>query len=97
MAPRLFEPVEIGTVAQQHRVVVAPLTRFKASAEHVPYVALVAEYYAQRATRPGTPLITEYTLIAVRAGGLANVAGIWGPARSRPGERCGRRSAGCPG
>ncbi|KAJ7902957.1 hypothetical protein B0H13DRAFT_2335476 [Mycena leptocephala] len=114
MAPRLFEPVEIGTVGtdraatrarhghgrgndgvstaravskRPHRVVVAPLTRFKASAEHVPYVPLAAEYYAQRATRPGTPLITESTLIAVRAGGLANVPGIWGPARSRPGER----------
>ncbi|KAJ7859523.1 NADH:flavin oxidoreductase/NADH oxidase [Mycena olivaceomarginata] len=36
MAPGLFEPVEIGTVALQHRVVLAPLTRCKASAEHIP-------------------------------------------------------------
>ncbi|KAJ7323331.1 FMN-linked oxidoreductase [Mycena albidolilacea] len=60
MAPRLFEPVEIGTIALQHRV---------------------REYYAQRATRPGTLLITESTLIAARTGGLANVPGIWGPAQ----------------
>ncbi|KAJ7082113.1 hypothetical protein C8R44DRAFT_844861 [Mycena epipterygia] len=79
-------PVEIGTIALQHRVVIAPLTRCKASAEHIPYLPLVAEYYAQRATHPGTLLITESTLIAARAGGLANVPGI-----SVPGERCGRR------
>ncbi|KAJ6495496.1 FMN-linked oxidoreductase [Mycena vulgaris] len=81
MAPRLFEPLEIGTVTLQHRVVLAPLTRFKASAEHVPYLPIVAEYYAQRATRPGTLLITESTLIAARAGGFANVPGIWGPSQ----------------
>lgn len=81
MAPRLFEPVEIGTVALQHRVVLAPLTRFKASAENIPYLPLVAEYYAQRASRPGTLLITEATLIAARAGGVANVPGIWSPAQ----------------
>ncbi|KAJ7642833.1 putative NADPH2 dehydrogenase chain OYE2 [Mycena rosella] len=77
MAPQLFEPLGIGTVALQHRVVLAPLTRFKASAEHVPYLPIVAEYYAQRAS-PGTLLIPESTLIAARAGGFANVPGIWG-------------------
>jgi len=38
---------------------------------------LVAEYYAQRASTPGTLLITEATFIAARAGGYSNVPGIW--------------------
>jgi NADPH2 dehydrogenase len=35
------------------------------------------EYYAQRANTPGTLLISEGVFIAARAGGYANVPGIW--------------------
>ncbi|KAF8997302.1 hypothetical protein BDQ17DRAFT_1363454 [Cyathus striatus] len=35
------------------------------------------EYYTQRASRPGTLLITEATFIAPQAGGKDNVPGIW--------------------
>jgi NADPH2 dehydrogenase len=38
---------------------------------------MVAEYYAQRASVPGTLLITEATFISPRAGGAANVPGIY--------------------
>ncbi|KAJ7121366.1 hypothetical protein C8R44DRAFT_622933 [Mycena epipterygia] len=76
---KLFEPLTVGTAALQHRVVLAPLTRYKASKEHVPYLPLVAEYYTQRGSRPGTLLITEGTFIAARAGGYAHVPGIWSP------------------
>ncbi|KAJ6555716.1 hypothetical protein B0H10DRAFT_1847694 [Mycena sp. CBHHK59/15] len=76
---KLFEPLKVGTAALQHRVVLAPLTRYKASTEHVPYLPLVSEYYGQRASRPGTLLITEATVIAARAGGYAHVPGIWSP------------------
>lgn len=78
---KLFEPLKVGTVALQHRVVLAPLTRFKADTEAVPYLPLVAEYYSQRASTPGTLLITEGTFIAARAGGSAHVPGIWSPAQ----------------
>ncbi|KAJ7439786.1 hypothetical protein FB451DRAFT_145599 [Mycena latifolia] len=78
---KLFEPLKVGTVALQHRVVLAPLTRYKATTEHVPYLPLVAEYYAQRASRPGSLLITEATFIAARAGGYAHIPGIWSPAQ----------------
>ncbi|KAJ7117178.1 NADH oxidase family-domain-containing protein [Mycena epipterygia] len=76
---KLFEPLTVGTVALQHRVVVVPMTRLKASTEHVPYLPLVSEYYTQRASKPGTLLITESTFIAARAGGSAHVPGIWSP------------------
>ncbi|KAJ7106645.1 NADH:flavin oxidoreductase/NADH oxidase [Mycena epipterygia] len=74
---KLFEPLTVGTAALQHRVVLAPMTRFKASREHVPYLPLMSEYYTQRASKPGTLLITEGTFIAARAGGSAHVPGIW--------------------
>jgi NADPH2 dehydrogenase len=76
---KLFEPIQVGTAALQHRVVLAPLTRYKASEAHVPYLPLVAEYYAQRASKPGSLLITEATFIAARAGGYAHIPGIWSP------------------
>ncbi|KIY72910.1 FMN-linked oxidoreductase [Cylindrobasidium torrendii FP15055 ss-10] len=74
---KLFQPIRVGTMPLQHRVVLAPLTRFKATAEHVPHAPLVAEYYSQRAHTPGNLLITEATFIAPRAGGYKNVPGIW--------------------
>lgn len=72
----LFAPVKIGTMQLQHRVVMAPLTRYRASDAHVP-TDMMVEYYTQRANTPGTLLITEATFIARKAGGLGNVPGIW--------------------
>ena len=54
----------------------APLTRFRADEAHVP-TSIMAEQYAQRASTPGTLLITEGTFIAAKAGGFDNVPGIW--------------------
>lgn len=79
MLSKLFEPIKVGNIALQHRVVLAPLTRCKADEAHVPYLPLVAEFYGQRASRPGSLLIAEATSIAARAGGHAHVPGIWSP------------------
>ena len=73
---RLFSPLKIGRCQLQHRVVMAPLTRFRASDAHV-QLPFVKEYYAQRASIPGTLLITEATFISARASGYPNVPGIW--------------------
>ncbi|KAJ7033762.1 hypothetical protein C8F04DRAFT_1260750 [Mycena alexandri] len=78
---KLFEPLKVGNATLQHRVVLAPLTRYKADEAHVPYLPLVSDYYAQRASRPGTLLITEATFIAARAGGYPHIPGIWSPAQ----------------
>ncbi|CAE6486364.1 unnamed protein product [Rhizoctonia solani] len=53
-----------------------PLTRFRADDNHVHH-DITVEYYAQRATTPGTLLISEATLISPEAGGYNNVPGIW--------------------
>ncbi len=75
--PILFQPTKVGKLALQHRVVLAPLTRYRATKTHVPLTELVTEYYRQRAHAPGTLLITEATFIAAKAGGMKNVPGIW--------------------
>lgn len=54
----------------------APLTRFRAKNEHV-HTDIAREYYEQRASVPGTLLITEATFISPQAGGYGNVPGIY--------------------
>ncbi|KAJ7869138.1 hypothetical protein B0H14DRAFT_3440840 [Mycena olivaceomarginata] len=49
---------------------------FRADANHAP-LPHVAEYYQQRASTPGSLLITEATFIAARAGGHKHAPGIW--------------------
>ncbi|KAF8812477.1 FMN-linked oxidoreductase [Phlegmacium glaucopus] len=77
-ASQLFQPIKIGKETLQHRIVLAPLTRYKASKKtHVPSNPLVKTYYSQRGSIAGTLLITEATFIDARAGGYDNVPGIW--------------------
>jgi len=42
---------------------------------------MMADYYAQRASVPGTLIIAEATFVAKDAGGMANVPGIWSDAQ----------------
>lgn len=72
----LFSPLSLGNVKLNHRIVLAPLTRYRADDDHVP-LDMVRDYYAQRASTPGTLLITEATFISHRIRGEANVPGIW--------------------
>ncbi|KAJ7673846.1 FMN-linked oxidoreductase [Mycena polygramma] len=78
MASKLFQPISIGPMQLMHRVVLAPLTRYRSSIPgHVPTLPLMKEYYTQRASTKGTLLITEATFIAARAGGMPGIPGIW--------------------
>ena len=77
---KLFQPLKVGNVELSNRIVMAPLTRYRADDSHVP-LPFVAEYYAQRASVPGTLLITEATFIAPEAAGYGNVPGIWSAAQ----------------
>ena len=78
--PQLFQPTVVGLYALAHRVVLAPLTRFRAQPDGVPGPH-AATYYAQRAAVPGTLLISEATFIAPFAGGYKNVPGLWSDAQ----------------
>jgi len=72
----LFTPLDFGNFQVNHRIVMAPLTRIRASKEHVP-TQLAVDYYSQRASAPGTFIISEATFIDAKAGGIGNVPGIW--------------------
>jgi NADPH2 dehydrogenase len=78
--PKLFQPIKVGAVSLQHRVVLNPLTRYRANKQHV-HGQLAETYYAQRASVPGTLLITEATFIAAKAGGYDYVPGIYNDAQ----------------
>ncbi|KAH9852603.1 NADH:flavin oxidoreductase/NADH oxidase [Lenzites betulinus] len=74
--PKLFQPMQVGDVTVGHRVVLAPLTRMRANAKFA-HTDLAVTYYGQRASVPGTLLITEATFIAPYAGLFPNAPGIW--------------------
>ena len=87
--PRLFQPIRVGRMNLQHRVVLSPMTRLRATKDHV-HGDLALEYYTQRASTPGTLLITEAAPVHPRAGGLPSMPFIftdeqingWKPVRS---------------
>lgn len=76
MTNNLYKPIRVGSVSLQHRVVLAPLARFRADGDHSPN-ALMTEYYTQRASVPGTLLITEATFPSAQCGFQPNSPGVW--------------------
>lgn len=73
---KLTAPLRLGRAALKHRIALAPMTRLRADDRHVPLPS-VKEYYGQRASVPGTLLITEATVISPQHGGYQNVPGIY--------------------
>ena len=73
---KLFQPLKLGNIEVKNRIAMAPLTRFRVDDHQAP-LPIVAEYYAQRASVPGTLLVTEATIISRDAGGYANIPGIY--------------------
>ncbi|KAJ4490199.1 FMN-linked oxidoreductase [Lentinula aciculospora] len=75
--PSLFQPLKVGSMRLTHRIVLAPLTRFRTTTSQAPIPGLVKEYYSQRARTPGTLLITEAVAISPQAAGITYVPGLW--------------------
>ncbi len=73
--PSLFDPVRAGDLALPNRIVMAPLTRNRAPGA-VP-TALMAEYYAQRAS--AGLLVSEGTAVSHQGQGYADVPGLYTP------------------
>jgi 2,4-dienoyl-CoA reductase-like NADH-dependent reductase (Old Yellow Enzyme family) len=71
---QLFEPLQAGELSLPNRVVMAPLTRCRASAGRVPN-ALMADYYAQRAS--AGLILTEATSVTPMGVGYPDTPGIW--------------------
>jgi N-ethylmaleimide reductase len=75
MPPKnLLSPLQIGPLEVKNRIVMAPMTRARAGEERLPN-ALMAEYYAQRAS--AGLIITEATVISEQANGWVQSPGIY--------------------
>ena len=67
-------PIQFGELKLKNRVVMAPLTRSRATADRVP-TELMAEYYAQRAS--AGLIIAEATVISEEANGYEKTPGLF--------------------
>jgi 2,4-dienoyl-CoA reductase-like NADH-dependent reductase (Old Yellow Enzyme family) len=79
---RLFKPLCIGNFKVSNRLVLAPLSWYCADDLYT-LLLFVTDYYAQRASYPGTLLVTKATFIAPRASSYTNVPGIYNSAHSK--------------
>jgi 2,4-dienoyl-CoA reductase-like NADH-dependent reductase (Old Yellow Enzyme family) len=70
----LFDPVRAGAFTLKNRVVLAPLTRCRASAGRVPN-DLMREYYVQRAS--AGLILSEATSVSAMGVGYPDTPGIW--------------------
>ncbi|HEV7275833.1 MAG TPA: alkene reductase [Devosiaceae bacterium] len=75
-ADPLFQPLKLGALELNHRVVMAPLTRMRAHEPGNTPHALNAEYYSQRASDGGLQ-ITEATDISLQSRGYRRVPGVF--------------------
>ena len=70
----LNSPLTLGALELKNRVIMAPLTRSRATADRVP-TPMMAEYYAQRAS--AGLIISEATVISEEANGYLNTPGLF--------------------
>jgi 2,4-dienoyl-CoA reductase-like NADH-dependent reductase (Old Yellow Enzyme family) len=71
-------PLILGDLHLKNRVVMAPLTRSRATADRVP-TEMMAQYYAQRAS--AGLIISEATVISEEANGYLNTPGLFSDAQ----------------
>ena len=74
MSDPLFKQLQAGAFTFPNRMVMAPLTRCRASGGRVPN-AMMAEYYVQRSSFG--MILTEATSISPQGVGYPNTPGIW--------------------
>lgn len=74
----LFDPIAVGDLSLPNRIWMAPLTRCRSGASRVPN-ALMAEYYAQRAS--AGLILSEATVVSPEGIGYADTPGIWSDAQ----------------
>jgi len=74
----LFDPITVGHLLCPNRIWMAPLTRGRATRDHVP-TDLMATYYAQRAS--AGLILTEATGISVEGSGWPYAGGLWDAAQ----------------
>lgn len=73
-ALHLMTPVEVGPFTLKNRIALAPMTRARSGPDRIPH-ALMAEYYAQRAS--AGLLVTEATVVSAQGIGWNESPGIY--------------------
>lgn len=76
--PTLFDPIQMGAVALRNRIVMAPMTRTRASDGRIPN-DLMRLYYSQRAS--AGLIISEATSVSPQGVGYPRTPGIWSSAQ----------------
>ncbi|MFH1063183.1 MAG: alkene reductase [Candidatus Omnitrophota bacterium] len=75
---KLFSKFNLGKLELKNRIVMSPMTRSRATAEHIPN-ELMVEYYKQRAS--AGLIITEGTAPSANGTGYPRIPGIYNPAQ----------------
>ena len=70
----LFDPVQLGAVSAPNRILMAPLTRARATRAHVP-TPIMADYYRQRAS--AGLIISEGVGVSQQGLGWPHAPGLW--------------------
>ncbi len=79
MSNSLFEPYTLGNLTLKNKIVMAPMTRSRSTADHTPTSELMATYYGQRS---GAGLIiTEGTSPSPNGVGYPRIPGIYNEAQ----------------
>jgi len=73
--PTLFDPLKVGALSLPNRILMAPLTRSRATPDARIPTDLQADYYRQRAS--AGIIFTEATSVTPRGVGYAATPGIW--------------------
>src|ERR1700755_2769080 len=73
--PTLFDPLKLGAIDLPNRIVMAPLTRSRATPDGRVPVELMRDYYVQRAS--AGLIFSEATSVTPRGVGYAATPGIW--------------------
>ena len=73
--PSLFDPLKLGALSLPNRIVMAPLTRSRATPDGRVPTDLLVEYYRQR-VEAGL-IISEATAVTPKGVGYAATPGIW--------------------
>jgi len=77
----LFSPLRVGTTEARNRIVMAPMTRARSSQPGDIPNAMMAEYYAQRAS--AGLIVTEATQVSRQGQGYSFTPGLYSDAQAR--------------
>jgi N-ethylmaleimide reductase len=77
---KLFEPFMLGTLPLNNHLIMAPLTRSRASADGI-HSDIAVTYYTQRAS--AGLIISEATAVSKQGSGYPHIPGIWNDAQEK--------------